>query len=188
MLRARRLCAYKFRLPGVDDFERALRGCFRPDLKTRHIVRKTLFQRKILTLWDFTGRTKILLFTGFFLSLQAHLGPFVNVHVCQNTSMPVWGMLLLGFLSSYVHVRTTTATYTATDTMAETRFVGLIAATVAGTLKCQPSSATNGGYSQNVAGRVLRGTFAHGSMLDVWLVACGREKLTFGELLFAPFV
>ena len=33
----------------------------------------------------------------------------------------------------------------------------------------------------------LRGTFAHGSMLDVWLVECGREKLTFGELLFAPF-
>ena len=45
----------------------------------------------------------------------------------------------------------------------------------------------NGGYSQNGAGRGLRGTFAHGSMLDVWLVECGREKLTFGELLFAPF-
>ena len=29
----------------------------------------------------------------------------------------------------------------------------------------------NGGYSQNGAGRGLRGTFAHGSMLDVWLVA-----------------
>ena len=45
----------------------------------------------------------------------------------------------------------------------------------------------NGGYSQNGAGRGLRGTFAHGSMLDVWLVPCSREKLTFGELLFAPF-
>ena len=40
----------------------------------------------------------------------------------------------------------------------------------------------NGGYSQNGAGRVLRGTFAHGSILDVWLVAWGRENLTFGEL------
>ena len=37
----------------------------------------------------------------------------------------------------------------------------------------------NGGYSQNGAGRGLRGTFAHGSMLDVWLVAWGREKLAF---------
>ena len=46
---------------------------------------------------------------------------------------------------------------------------------------------TNGGYSQNGACRGLRGTFAHGSMLDVWLVAWGREKLAFGELLFAPF-
>ena len=45
----------------------------------------------------------------------------------------------------------------------------------------------NGGYSQNGAGRGLRGTFVHGCMLDVWLVACGREKLTLGELLFAPF-
>ena len=46
---------------------------------------------------------------------------------------------------------------------------------------------TNGGYSQNGAGRGQRGTFVHGSMLDVWLVACGREKLTLGELLFALF-
>ena len=29
----------------------------------------------------------------------------------------------------------------------------------------------NGGYSQNGAGRGLRGTFAHGYMLDAWLVA-----------------
>ena len=29
----------------------------------------------------------------------------------------------------------------------------------------------NGGYSQNGAGLGLRGTFAHGSMLDVWLAA-----------------
>ena len=49
------------------------------------------------------------------------------------------------------------------------------------------NSPHSGGYSQNGAGRGLRGTFAHGSMLDVWLVECGREKLTFGELLFAPF-
>ena len=46
---------------------------------------------------------------------------------------------------------------------------------------------SNGGYSQNGADRGLRGTFVHGCMLDVWLVACGREKLTLGELLFAPF-
>ena len=45
----------------------------------------------------------------------------------------------------------------------------------------------NGGYSQNGGGRGRRGTFAHGSMLDVWVV-CGREKLTFGELLFAPLL
>ena len=36
--------------------------------------------------------------------------------------------------------------------------------------------AANGGYSQNGAGRGLRGTFAHGSMLDVWLVECSREN------------
>ena len=48
-------------------------------------------------------------------------------------------------------------------------------------------SETEGGYSQNGAGWGLRGTFAHGCMLDVWLVECGRAKLTFGELLFAPF-
>ena len=34
----------------------------------------------------------------------------------------------------------------------------------------------NRGYSQNGAGRGLRGTFVHGCMLDVWLVACGREN------------
>ena len=34
----------------------------------------------------------------------------------------------------------------------------------------------NGGYSQNGAGRGLRGTFAHGSMLDVCLVECSREN------------
>ena len=45
----------------------------------------------------------------------------------------------------------------------------------------------NGGYSRSGAGRGLRGTFAHGSMLDAWLVECGREKPTFGELLFASF-
>ena len=45
----------------------------------------------------------------------------------------------------------------------------------------------SGGYSQNGAGRGLRGTFVHGCMLDEWLVACDREKLTFGEQLFAPF-
>ena len=55
------------------------------------------------------------------------------------------------------------------------------------TLKGVHVKELNGGYSQNGAGRGLRGTFAHGSMLDVWLVECGREKLTFGELLFAPF-
>ena len=49
------------------------------------------------------------------------------------------------------------------------------------------SEIVNGGYSQNGAGRGLRGTFVHGCMLDVWLVACVREKLTLGELLFAPF-
>ena len=52
---------------------------------------------------------------------------------------------------------------------------------------CLPFLTRNGGYSQNGAGRGLRGTFAHGFMLDVWLVAWGREKLTFGVLLFAPF-
>ena len=31
------------------------------------------------------------------------------------------------------------------------------------------------------------GTVAHGCMLDVWLVVCSRETLTFAELLFAPF-
>ena len=45
----------------------------------------------------------------------------------------------------------------------------------------------NGGYSQNGAGRGLRNTFVHVCMLDVWLVACGHEKRTFRELLFAPF-
>ena len=51
----------------------------------------------------------------------------------------------------------------------------------------QRCDCVNWGYSQNGAGRDLRGTFSHGSMLDVWLVAWGREKLTFGELLFASF-
>ena len=44
-----------------------------------------------------------------------------------------------------------------------------------------------GAIHKNGAGRGLRGTFAHGSTLDVWLVECGREKPTFGELLFASF-
>ena len=48
-------------------------------------------------------------------------------------------------------------------------------------------ASANGGYSQNGAGRGLRGTFAHGSMLEVWLVAWSQEKLTFRELLFPPF-
>ena len=50
-----------------------------------------------------------------------------------------------------------------------------------------PRPSGNGGYSQNGAGWGLRGTFAHGFMLDVWQVACGREKLTFATLRFAPF-
>ena len=44
-----------------------------------------------------------------------------------------------------------------------------------------------GTIQQNGAGRGLRGTFAHGSLLDVWLIACSREKLTIGVILFAPF-
>ena len=45
----------------------------------------------------------------------------------------------------------------------------------------------DGGYSQNGAGRGLWGTFAHGCMLDVWLVVCCQEKLTLRELHFDPF-
>ena len=50
-----------------------------------------------------------------------------------------------------------------------------------------PQFMQNGGYSQNGAGQGLRGTFVHRCMLDIWLVAFGRKKLTIGELLFAPF-